>query len=62
MSKPDRSHDDLRALYLKNAHDSQASTFDGFSTSEVAAYNRRTMFGENDEAFPTDDAWSRIVD
>lgn len=37
-------------------------TYDGLTSSEIAEYNRYLMFGENDEAFPGQAAWSRIVD
>jgi len=49
-------------LYLKNAQNEAASTYAGFSTSEIAAWNGRLMFGENDRAFPSQEEWSRIVD
>ena len=32
------------------------------SQEEQAALNRYLMFGEDDEAFPDQDEWSRIVD
>lgn len=57
-----RSHEELRALYLANAQDQLKSTFDGFTTAEIAAYNGRIMFGANNEAFPSQEEWSRIVD
>lgn len=57
-----RTHEELSALYLSNAQDPLAATFDGFSTEEIAAFNRRLMFGENDEAFPSQEEWSMIVD
>lgn len=36
--------------------------YDGLTSAEIGAYNRVLMFGENDEAFPDQDTWSRIVD
>ncbi len=57
-----RSHEELQALYLKNAADPLVSTYDGFTSEEIAAYNRRLMFGADDEAFPSPEEWSRIVD
>jgi len=57
-----RSHEELRALYLSNAKDPSRGTFDGFTSSEIGDYNRRIMFGENDEAFPSADEWSLITD
>lgn len=61
MNTTNRSHEELRALYLANAK-ARRGTFDGFTTSEIAAYNRRLMFGANDEAFPGAAEWSRTVD
>lgn len=57
-----RSHEQLRALYLSNAKDLARGTYDGFTSSEISAYNGRLMFGANDEAFPGEKAWSRITD
>lgn len=57
-----RTHEELRALYLSNAKDPAHGTFDGFTSSEIGAYNRRIMFGENDEAFPSDEEWRLITD
>lgn len=41
-----RSHEELRALYLKNAKDPNRATYQGFTTEEVADWNRRIMYGE----------------
>jgi hypothetical protein len=57
-----RTHEELRKLYLENARAGSKSVYDGFTTEEIAAYNRRLMFGENDEAFPDAAEWSRCVD
>jgi hypothetical protein len=32
------------------------------SSAEIGRRNRALMFGENDEAFPSQEEWSRIVD
>lgn len=61
LSRPDRSLDEIRAIIAKNSNDPTRSTFEGLTTSEIASYNRRMMFGANDEAFPTQEEWSRIV-
>ena len=37
-------------------------SFDGLTSAEIAEYNRFLMFGENDDAFPDQATWSRIVD
>lgn len=57
-----RTHEELRALYLANAQNPSKHTFEGFSTAEIAEWNRRLMFGENDEGFPSQEEWSAIVD
>jgi hypothetical protein len=56
-----RTHEELRALYLANVQAGRRG-YDGFTTEEIAAYNRRLMFGENDEAFPEPAEWSRVTD
>ena len=56
-----RTHEELRALYIANAQ-ARRPTFDGFTTEEIAAYNRRLMFGANDEAFPDAEEWAHVVD
>ncbi len=37
-------------------------SYEGLKTSEIAEHSRRLMFGENNEAFPSQEEWSRIVD
>jgi hypothetical protein len=56
-----RSHAELKAAYLAGAVAGRP-VFDGWSTEEIAAWSRRVMFGENDEAFPGQAEWSRVVD
>ena len=34
----------------------------GMSSAEIGRLNRAAMFGDNDEAFPAQWEWSRIVD
>lgn len=36
--------------------------FDGLDSSQIGRYSRYLMFGPNDEAWPGNAAWSRIVD
>ena len=36
--------------------------YDGLTSSEIGTYSRFLMFGENDEAFPSEEEWSMIVD
>lgn len=57
----DRNHEALRASYIENAQQGR-HPYEGWSTSEIAAYNRRLMFGANDEAFPSQAEWSSVVD
>jgi hypothetical protein len=57
-----RTHDELAALYSLNAQSPDRGTFEGFTSAEIAAWHRRLMFGENDEAFPSEAEWSAIVD
>lgn len=59
---PDRSLEDIKAVILANGQDPTKGTYAGLRSSEIAAYNRRLMFGENDEAFPSQEEWSKIVD
>ena len=35
---------------------------EGLSSAEIGCYNRSIMFGEDGEAFPSDDEWSLWVD
>jgi len=39
-----------------------AYLFEGLTSSEIGRYNGTLMFGDNDEAFPSDSEWSMIVD
>ncbi len=36
--------------------------YTGLTSSEIGDYNRSLMFGDNDEAFPSQEEWSRTVD
>jgi hypothetical protein len=38
------------------------SPFEGLASHEIGEYNRAIMLGDNNEAWPGDAAWSRIVD
>jgi hypothetical protein len=60
-AKPDRSLPEIRAVIDAN-RTAGRHTFEGLESSEVGAYHRALMFGENDEAFPDQATWSRIVD
>lgn len=61
-AQPDRSIEELQALYLANAQDPTKATFEGMTSSEISSLNRRAMFGENDIAFPSQEEWSLWVD
>jgi len=39
-----------------------AYLFEGLTPSECGRYSGHLMFGDNDEAFPSDSEWSMIVD
>jgi hypothetical protein len=47
---------------IKANREAGRNTFAGLDSSEIGQYNRALMFGDNDEAFPGQDEWSRIVD
>jgi hypothetical protein len=52
---------EIRAAVKAN-RESGRSTYDGLESREIGRYNRAIMFGDNDEAFPSQDEWSRVVD
>lgn len=58
----ERSLDEIEAIIRENGRSQTAGTFDGLTSAEIAKRNRRVMFGANDEAFPSEEEWSRIVD
>ncbi len=39
-----------------------AYIFEGLTSSEIGRYSGHLMFGDNDEAFPSESEWSMIVD
>ena len=51
----------LRAAVEEN-REAGRECYDGLSSAQIGRLNRAAMFGDNDEAFPSDDEWSRIVD
>jgi hypothetical protein len=61
IAPPDRSRLEVDAIMRAN-NAAGRYQYEGLSTSEIAEYNRRLMFGENDEAFPDVHEWSLIVD
>jgi hypothetical protein len=61
-AKPDRSIDEINAIIARNSADPTKGTFEGLTSSEIALRNGRLMFGSNDEAFPSQEDWARIVD
>jgi|Cruoilmetagenom7_1024161.scaffolds.fasta_scaffold09569_11 hypothetical protein len=38
------------------------ATFEGLTSAEIGRRNRALMFGDNDEAFPSEAEWSAWVD
>lgn len=61
-TSPDRPLAEIRAIVAANAADPAKGSFEGLRSSEIATYSGALMFGENDEAFPSQEDWSRIVD
>jgi hypothetical protein len=53
--------DEIRDIIAAN-NAARRQSYEGLTSAEIGAYNRVLMFGENDEAFPDADEWSRIVD
>ena len=62
VATPDRSMVEIETIIDANRSDPTRGLFEGLKSSEIATRNRREMFGENDENFPSDEEWSRIVD
>lgn len=52
---------EIRAVVSDNENNGREK-FAGLTSSEIGEYNRGIMFGDNCEAWPGDEAWSRIVD
>lgn len=51
----------IKAVIAENRK-SDRPTYQGLDSSEIGEYNRALMFGDNDEAFPSQEEWSYIVD
>jgi hypothetical protein len=58
---PDRSLPEIRAVVAANRAAGR-ETYAGLSDSEIGVNSRATMFGDNHEAFPDQETWSRVVD
>ena len=56
-----RDHESVRAIILANMQ-AERGTYEGLTTPEIAAYNRRLMFGDATAETWDDAAWSAIVD
>ena len=37
-------------------------TYEGLTSAEIGEHSRALMFGDNDEAFPSPEEWSSVVD
>ena len=61
VTNPDRTLEEIKEIVRSNQI-AQRNTYNGLESSEVGKYNRSLMFGDNDEAFPDQETWSRIVD
>lgn len=51
----------LRAHVAANEAEGRPSN-EGLASHEIGTLNRASMFGDEGEAFPTEQEWSRIVD
>ena len=47
---------------IKNNKSEGRFQFEGLTSSEIGAYSRYLMFGDNDEAFPDQETWALIAD
>jgi Txe/YoeB family toxin of Txe-Axe toxin-antitoxin module len=47
---------------IKNNKAEGRFQFEGLTSSEIGAYSRYLMFGDNDEAFPDQETWALITD
>ena len=56
-----KSLEEIRSIINKNRNEGK-ETYSGLDSSEIGKYNGSLMFGENGEAYPGDEVWSRIVD
>jgi hypothetical protein len=56
-----RTSNEVEDIIAAN-HQARRYSFEGLTTAEIAERSRRIMFGDNDEAFPSQEEWSRIVD
>lgn len=52
----------IRGVIAENKRNGTDNTYEGLQSWEIGLYNGAMMFGDNDEAFPSQDEWSRIVD
>jgi hypothetical protein len=62
VATPDRALPEIIAIVRANSADPMRGTYEGLRSSEIARYSGYLMFGENDQAFPSQEEWSRIVD
>jgi hypothetical protein len=47
---------------VKANREAGRETYAGLESWEIGMHNRAVMFGDDDEAFPSPEEWSRIVD
>ena len=45
---------------VQDNRDNGREAYAGLTSSEIGEYSRVLMFGENDEAFPGTEEWSRV--
>lgn len=58
---PNRNLAAVRAVITANRAAGR-ETYAGLESHEIGLYSRASMFGDNGEAFPSREEWSRIVD
>ena len=58
----DKTLAEINAIIAANNASNDRGSFDGLTSDEIARRNRVLMFGDNDEAFPSQEEWSSIVD
>lgn len=53
--------DEIRDAIRQN-REAGRETYAGLCSAEIGRYNGALMFGDDDEAFPDQETWSRLTD
>lgn len=61
VAVPNRSREACRGIVAANRAAGRED-YAGLTSAEIGDLNRAIMFGENDEAFPSQAEWSSVVD